>query len=71
MCFLRIRRDDFFESSFEEIARKVRAASNSIYCFGPAADCASRLIQTPEELRRRLAVDFQGENGVDAGGLTR
>ena len=28
-------------------------------------------MRTPEELRGRLQVTFQGEEGVDAGGLTR
>lgn len=27
--------------------------------------------QTPEELQRKLAVEFVGEDGIDAGGLSR
>lgn len=27
--------------------------------------------QTPEDLQRKLAVEFVGEDGIDAGGLSR
>lgn len=47
-CHIKVRRDNIFEDSYQEIMR-----------------------QTPEDLKKRLMIKFDGEEGLDYGGVSR
>lgn len=75
---INVRREHVFEDSFHQLrircvtppsCRRAGRGQQS-QAAGDAID-AGKLRRTPEEMRAKLSVHFQGEEGIDAGGVSR